>query len=131
VDALLDTCCLIWALNEPERLSDRARQVLGDPDTVPIVSPVSCAELACLWERKRVAMDRHWRAWFRHYVIEVNDWTVEVIDLNVVEEAWSLPGEFPPDPADRVLIATARLRGYTILTADRRILEYPHVKSLW
>ena len=64
-------------------------------------------------------------------MVGVYAWAVEVVDLAIVQEAWSLPGEFHADPVDRILVATARLRGYTILTADRRILEYPHVKSLW
>jgi PIN domain nuclease of toxin-antitoxin system len=130
VEALLDTCCIIWLVSEPPRLSSRVRETLDDPETVAVVSPVSCAELACLWQRNRITIDRHWKAWFNHYV-GVNSWQVDTIDLDVVQEAWSLPGEFHADPADRLLVAAARLHGYTILTADRRIREYPHVKSLW
>ena len=75
-------------------------------------------------------MNQHWKTWFRHY-ISLNQWQIEDISLNVIEEAYSLPGPFHADPADRMIIATARLKNYTILTADKKIIEYPHVNSAW
>jgi PIN domain nuclease of toxin-antitoxin system len=42
-----------------------------------------------------------------------------------------LPDTFHADPADRIITATARLNDYTILTADKKILAYPHVNSAW
>ena len=75
-------------------------------------------------------IDRHWKKWFRYYV-GLNGWQVEDIDLDIMEEAYSLPDAFHADPADRVITATARLKNYTILTADKRILAYPHVNSAW
>lgn len=48
-----------------------------------------------------------------------------------MEEAYSLPESFHPDPADRIIAATARIRSYSILTADQKILNYPHVESIW
>jgi PIN domain nuclease of toxin-antitoxin system len=48
-----------------------------------------------------------------------------------MEEAYSLPDDFHADPADRIITATARLNNYKILTADKKILAYPHVKSIW
>lgn len=48
-----------------------------------------------------------------------------------MEEAYSLPDAFHADPADRIITATARLNNYTILTADEKIISYPHVKTAW
>jgi PIN domain nuclease of toxin-antitoxin system len=48
-----------------------------------------------------------------------------------MEEAYSLPETFHADPADRIITATARLKKYTLLTADRKILSYPHVNAIW
>lgn len=94
------------------------------------VSAISCAEIACLVERGRIRLDRHWKAWFRD-VVELNAWGVADIDLPVIEEAYSLPGDFHRDPVDRIVAATARVHKLTVLTADRRILDYPHVSARW
>jgi PIN domain nuclease of toxin-antitoxin system len=130
VDILLDTCCIIWAVSEPDALSAEAARLLRAPDTNVSVSAISCAEVACLAERDRIQLDRHWKVWFRH-VVELNAWRVVDIDLKILEEAYSLPGDFHRDPADRIIAATARLDGTTVLTADHRILGYPHVESCW
>ena len=127
---LLDTCCLVWAVSDPQQLSQAAAAALQADDTLVSVSAISCAEVACLADRGRIRLDRHWRAWFRE-AVRLNGWDVHDVDLQVVEEAFSLPGEFHRDPADRLLVAAARLGQYTILTADRKILDYPHVQSLW
>ena len=53
------------------------------------------------------------------------------MDLEIIEEAYSLPEPFHADPMDRILVATARVHGLTLLTADKAILSYPHVRTLW
>lgn len=127
---LLDTCALVWAISDPDALSARAREVLTAEDTSVLVSPISCAEVACAVDRGRIEIDRHWKLWFRHFV-ELNAWTPVDIDLAVVEEAYSLPSPFHRDPADRILVATARVLACSLLTADRKILDYPHVETIW
>jgi PIN domain nuclease of toxin-antitoxin system len=47
------------------------------------------------------------------------------------EEAYSLPEPFHPDLVDRIMVATARVHDLVPLTADRKILDYPHVRSAW
>jgi PIN domain nuclease of toxin-antitoxin system len=47
----------------------------------------------------------------------------------VAMEAYALPGTFHKDPADRILVAVARRNGLTLVTADDRILSYPHVRT--
>jgi PIN domain nuclease of toxin-antitoxin system len=53
------------------------------------------------------------------------------IDLNIMEEAYSLPEYSGKDPADRIVVATARVPQCPVITADPRILEYAHVKTVW
>jgi PIN domain nuclease of toxin-antitoxin system len=130
VRLLLDTCALVWAIADPGALTSRARDHLVAEDTEVLCSPITCAEIACAVDRRRVELDRHWRLWFRHHV-ELNDWRCVDVDLAVIEEAYSLPAPFHRDPADRILVATARLLSCPIVTADRKILDYPHVKTVW
>lgn len=127
---LLDTCCLIWAVSEPDSLSSKARSLLTDPEADIFVSAICLAEIACAVERKRITIDLHWKKWFRHYV-GLNGWRVENISLEIIEEAYSLPKPFHADPADRIITATARLFNATLLTADKKILDYRHVSSAW
>ncbi|MFZ0131111.1 MAG: type II toxin-antitoxin system VapC family toxin [Desulfobacterales bacterium] len=127
---LLDTCCIIWAISEPPSLSKEAKTILSANESEIHVSVISLAEIACAVERRRIIIDRHWKKWFRYY-IELNNWQVENISLEIIEEAYSLPETFHADPADRIITATARLKDYIVLTADKKILNYPHVKSAW
>ena len=127
---LLDTCCIIWAISQPAVLSQTAKTLLIADESEIHVSVISVAEIACAAERGRIVIDRHWKKWFRHYV-NFNEWGVESIDLDIMEEAYSLPETFHADPADRIITATARLKKYTLLTADRKILSYPHVNAIW
>ena len=127
---ILDTCALIWSISEPDRLTQYARVVLEREDTEVFVSSISCAEVACAAERGKIKLDRHWRNSFRHYV-ELNEWTVLDIDLATIEEAYSLPDPFHRDPADRIIVASARRLDCPIVTADRKILDYPHIETIW
>ncbi|MFM9197801.1 MAG: PIN domain-containing protein [Planctomycetia bacterium] len=52
------------------------------------------------------------------------------VDHRVAIEAYKLPGRFHKDPADRMLVATARINDLTLVTADERILAYREVRSL-
>ena len=127
---LLDTCCVIWAISEPSAVSNAAKALLTAHDSEIHVSAITVAELACAVERQRIVIDRHWKTWFRHYTA-LNNWQVESISLEIMEEAYSLPDSFHADPADRIIVATARMNDATVVTRDQKILGYPHVKSLW
>ncbi len=127
---LLDTCAIIWAISAPRELSQKAKLALENPEAEVSYSPMSCAEVAWAVQRKRISIDRHWKLWFRHYV-DLNGWKGVPVDLEIVEEAYSLPGPFHSDPIDRLLVATARLQGFHLVTGDKKILTYPHVRTIW
>lgn len=130
MNVLLDTCAIIWCVSEPQKLSAAARETVVAPDTCVFVSAISCAEIACLAEAGRIEVTPHWRTWFNRAVTD-NGWIVLNIDLMTVQEAFSLPGAFHRDPSDRLIVAAARLRRMPIITADRKILDYPHVTTLF
>jgi PIN domain nuclease of toxin-antitoxin system len=130
MNVVLDTCAILWGILAPERLSARAAQAMTDDSARVLVSAISCAEIACSVERSRISLDRHWKSWFRHFT-QLNGWQVVDIDLKIMEEAYSLPEYSNRDPADRIIVATARIHQCPVVTADRRILEYPHVETAW
>lgn len=127
---LLDTCCIIWAISSPSSLSSLAIDILQRDDTIVYVSPISCAEVACLSDRKRITLNQHWKTWFNHY-LSINNWQLKDINLAIIQEAYSLPDSFHQDPVDRIITATARIHNFTLLTADKKIIAYPHVATAW
>lgn len=129
MNILLDTCAIIWAITKPERLSEKNRQALETKTNRVFFSPISAGEIACLAERKRVEFDRHWKTWFT-YFSQLNGWFCQPITLEVILEAYSLPETFHQDPADRIIVATARKYDMAIATGDLKIIDYPHVKTL-
>lgn len=114
---------------ETDCVRESTRALIAEARTVS-VSAISIAELACLQERRRIELPSHWKPWFR-LAVEENGWSILPISSVVMEEAYSLPGEFHADPADRILVATARLEKQILLTTDRKLLEYPHVNAKW
>ena len=96
---LLDTCALIWAVSDAEKLSVSASELLEASDTEIFVSVISCAEVACLADGGRITLDRHWKTWFNQ-AVELNQWQTVEIGLEVIQEAYSLPTPFHRDPAD-------------------------------
>ena len=63
--------------------------------------------------------------------MDLNGWGSYNINLKIIEEAYSIPEPFHRDPVDRIIVATARLNSCHIITADQKILDYPHVDTIW
>lgn len=126
---LLDTCALLHFSLDPDRLSPEAIYRITEPNTEVWCSPISIGELACLQERGRIEITGHWKTWFRT-LLQTNGWNLLPITGEIVEEAWSLLEPIHRDPADRILIASARVHRMILITTDRLILDYPHVEAL-
>jgi PIN domain nuclease of toxin-antitoxin system len=129
MNLLLDTCAIIFLGIDDPCISASTRRLIREAEQI-YVSPISTAELACLQERGRIELPVHWKPWFRD-AIETNGWDVKPITLEIMEEAYSLPGSFHSDLADRVLTATARCEDLVLLTTDRKLLDYPHLQARW
>lgn len=128
---LLDTHVWWWSVSEPERLSHSAIQKirLTRPSQRAIAS-ISLWELAMLEAKQRIELDIPVATWLSRAVKNTG---IRVIDLSpdIAAESCSLPGNFHKDPADRIIVATARVHGLILMTKDGKILEYEHVESLW
>lgn len=88
------------------------------------------AELACLQEGGKITLKQHWRAWW-DALLKPTAWTCLPISAEIMAEAYSLPPPIHRDPADRVLIATARCERLTLVTIDGKIRAYPHVPTIF
>ena len=125
---LLDTNAVIFCAHKSNRLSNAAYDFITDPDSEIFVSAETAAELACLERRKNLQITNGWREWFRNQ-LTVNTWICLPVTLEIIEEAYALPEPIHRDPADRILIATARLENFTLITTHELILKYPHVAA--
>jgi PIN domain nuclease of toxin-antitoxin system len=129
---LLDTHAWVWWLAEPERLTKPAHQAIQRnlaSGSVGI-STFSTWELALLVQRKRLQLSIDLVEWIAE-TERIKNVTFYPVNNHIALQSVNLPGSFHPDPADRILVATARHLGATMITGDAKILDYPHVKSLW
>jgi PIN domain nuclease of toxin-antitoxin system len=131
---LLDTCAIIWiASNEPikpEAKSAIDAAVAGDDKLR--VSPISAWEIGLLSAKGRMPTTMPPAIMFRD-VAMAEGVRVEALSPEVLIASSFLPGKLHKDPADRILIATARAQGLTLVTRDRIILDYAeqgHVRAL-
>lgn len=53
------------------------------------------------------------------------------VDNEIAVKSTELPGEFHKDPADRIIVATARKLAAPLITVDDKIRAYPHVRTIW
>ena len=91
---------------------------------------MSCWEVAMLTHRGRLALNMEVEQWLA-LVAALPAVQLLPLDPLVAVLATRLPEPFHADPADRFLVAQARHLGIPLLSADSRILVYPHVRSLW
>jgi len=128
---LLDTHTLIWAKEDPSSLGKKAMALLGESLQHEIlVSSISLWEIAKLHEKKRIQFSTPVLDWLELALASPRLRVIEMSAKIAVASA-SLPGSFHGDPADQIMVATARLEGATILTKDRQILDYHYVQSAW
>jgi PIN domain nuclease of toxin-antitoxin system len=133
---LIDTCALIWIaalagdahLGPAEDAMDEARE-----KGLPIcLSPMSAWEIGMLAAKGRLPMPMPPRVWLERLMSGAGIvWADMPVDVLLASS--TLPGDPHGDPADRIIMATAREFGLRVITRDRKILDYAakgHVLAL-
>lgn len=122
--AVLDTHVLLWWFEKPKRLSAAQRRLLAkaDNDHPLVVSDITCLEVAFLVEAERVKL-----------ALPLDEWLARATAAPIVErcgitpaiarEVVDLTATRDWDPADRILVATARVLGIPLVTSDTRIID--------
>jgi PIN domain nuclease of toxin-antitoxin system len=125
---LLDTHIWLWSVLEPHRLTSEVNRALGDTANSRFLSPISVWEAILLLEKRRINIKQDYGDWFERSKSELELQEAR-LDWRVVQEMrFMMPGH--RDPADRFLAATARFHDLTLVTADRRLLGIPGLKTL-
>ena len=129
---LLDTHAWVWWLTADRRLSARARSRIRTSLAAHDlwISLISVWEVAKKVEKKQLVLDRPLDQWLDEAVTQ-RDLGVWELSRPVLVQSCQLPQPFHGDPADQILVATARYHGAVLVTRDQRIRRYPHVRSLW
>lgn len=131
---LLDTHAWIWLLNGSERLGPKARKAIHRSLAAEavLVSAISPWEVAMLVSKGRIVLDRDVGEWVET-ALSLPGIRLEPISPAVAIASTRLPGAIHSDPADRMIAATARHLGSTLITADQLLLAYSkdgHLKTL-
>lgn len=129
---VLDTHVWLWWISNPENLSLAANQAIDQAITESsiVISSISTWEVALLVDKERLKLS-----------VDVCDWVRKTeslpfvrfvpVDNTISLRSINLPGQFHPDPADRIITATAMTMGLPLITKDEKIIAYPHIQTIW
>jgi PIN domain nuclease of toxin-antitoxin system len=127
---LLDTHIWIWWVDDNQRLTNQLRQYLQEHEVDGFgVSIISCWEVAKLVERNRLQFNCPIERWLEQALNYPSIYLLP-LTLPVILDATRLPQPFHRDPADQLIVATARLHQLPLLTVDQNILSYSHVTTV-
>jgi PIN domain nuclease of toxin-antitoxin system len=131
---LLDTHVLIWIMEGMLRVPEQVRAEVeraGDADSL-LISAITPWEIALLVSKGRLHLSRDVVEWME-VALALPGIRLQPLSPAIAIASTRLPWEVHPDPADRILLATARHLGATLVTSDRLLLDYAaqgHVKCL-
>jgi PIN domain nuclease of toxin-antitoxin system len=129
---VLDTHAWVWWIAAPEYLSSQVQEAIGRnlATRSVVVSTFSTWEIAMLIVKGKLQFSIDLGEWIRQSE-QIPGLTFQPVTNAIALASVNLPGQFHPDPADRLIVATARMLGAALVTGDEKIKRYPHVRTLW
>lgn len=123
---MLDTHALLWWIDDPRRLSRRARRAIESSERV-CVATMTVLELAELFERRRIRTSVPTRAWVRDALAS----GVKPLPLTAEIAVDAAQLRFSNDPFDRVIYATARAEASPLVTKDELMHAFDAELAVW
>jgi PIN domain nuclease of toxin-antitoxin system len=133
---LLDTCAWIDALLAPEKLNPSTKKLISGPTRL-YLSSISLIELTRKEALGQISLKMPCHEWLEKIALPPGKIKILPITPEIAVDATRLPHPFlnqqgkpHKDPADQIIVATARCHGLTLLTSDKVLLDYAQVKTL-
>lgn len=129
---VLDTNALIFFANKSEKLTPKAKKRIDSEikNKDIFVSAISIWEIYLLVKKNRLELAMDVETWVKK-IEDLSFIQFVAVDNKIAAKAVMLPDIVSPDPADRIIIATAIDLGAALITSDTRIRKYSHVQSVW
>ncbi len=129
---VLDTHALVWWVSGSGRLSARAKRALNEAlrEGPAFASTISVLEIATAVRRGRLVLASPLGEWLAD-LRTLPELRFEPVSVEIAELAGSFGDSTPGDPADRVIVATARTLGAKLVTADEALRASPQVPAVW
>ncbi|MBS1815570.1 MAG: type II toxin-antitoxin system VapC family toxin [Acidobacteria bacterium] len=121
---LLDTHVWLWMVDDLPSLHSTVRKPIAEAADKRelFLSPISMWEISLKASRRKLDLGMPVRKWL-HTAVERSRVLLAPIDVEVACECAALPTDFHGDPADRIIAATARAEGFTLVTHDKTLLQ--------
>ena len=131
---LLDTHILLWILLEPNKIPEAVKLQIesAQADNKLMISSISLWEIAVLKYKKRINIYEPIKD-FLESIVKIEGMSVVEISAEIAAESIMLLDNFHNDPADRIIVASARCTGAVLVTKDQKILDWAklgHLKVL-
>jgi len=122
---LLDTHVWLWLVAGSSDLSIEARNAIDRATAAGAIriAAISLWEIALLASRGRIVLGKSIGRWLEETLADPGP-AIDPLTPQIAVESYALPEAFHRDPADRLIVATARIANATLMTRDRRILDY-------
>lgn len=121
---LLDTCTALWIVaDEMSKTAERALAKTRDAGLPVYVSPITAWEIGVSAKKGRFRSPYSPQRWLE-ILMAAPDTILAELTADILLESSFLPGVLNDDPADRIIAATARAYGFTVMTRDSGLLDY-------
>ncbi len=122
---LIDTHILIWMITASDKLSKEAVELIQQavPERRMLLSAISLLEITMLVQKKRLQFSTPVRMWLER-ALTTPGLSLVPLSPKVLIESCLLPGKVHGDPADQMILATARIENATLVTRDQNIIKY-------
>lgn len=131
MDLLLDTHAWIWLISGSKQISPSSIKFIERANKTQniFISSISCWEIAMLENKKRIVLEKPCLLWIKDSLKLTG---IELINIfpEIAVESCNLPDDFHGDPADRIIVATSRVKSLMLVTRDKNILSYGKNKHL-